>query len=136
MRLTVTCGLGPVGTVKQLNKTLDNYLKLVERNIGALQCVRKDRPVFLTLGDFLEWLLQQTGQLQEKCRSKCMSALSYVCRSLPGMEITYVDGACIILVIQKRYRRNTKNREKFLSSKFRILTFQIPNSKFQNERTQ
>ncbi|CAM6110405.1 unnamed protein product [Calypogeia fissa] len=72
-----------IGTAKQLNKTLDNYLKLVERNISALQCARKDRPVFLTLENFLEWLLQQTWQLQEMCRTKCMSALSFICRSLP-----------------------------------------------------
>ncbi|OAE24558.1 hypothetical protein AXG93_2415s1380 [Marchantia polymorpha subsp. ruderalis] len=53
------------GTAKQVNKTLDEYMKLVERNISALQRSRKDRPMFLTLDDFLEWLLHQSGQLQE-----------------------------------------------------------------------
>ncbi|KAL2645175.1 hypothetical protein R1flu_012762 [Riccia fluitans] len=72
------------GTVKQMNKTLDSFMKLVERNISALERARKDRPMFLTLDDFLDWLLHQTAQLQEASRTRCMSLLSFICRLLPA----------------------------------------------------
>ncbi|KAL3698516.1 hypothetical protein R1sor_012592 [Riccia sorocarpa] len=70
------------GTAKQMNKTLDNIMKLVERNISALERTRKDRPMFLTLDEFLDWLLHQTAQLQETSRTRCMSLLSFICRLL------------------------------------------------------
>jgi len=75
------------GTVKQMNKTVDLLQRLITRNITLLQKRRKDRVLFLALEDFLSWVFEQTGLLQEKSRTKCMMLFCAICQSIPGESI-------------------------------------------------
>ncbi|KAH6557334.1 hypothetical protein KP509_1Z120700 [Ceratopteris richardii] len=74
--------LEQIGTIKQLHKVIDNLQRLLKHNISILAIKRKDRLMFITLGDFLEWIFKQTLRPQDKCRSRSMDVLITICKML------------------------------------------------------
>ena len=76
-----------VGTVKQICKVLDEFQRLLQRNISNLVLKRKDRAMFTTIDDFLEWLFKQTVEAQAKCRSRCMYLFDSICQVLQGKNV-------------------------------------------------
>ncbi|XP_024384636.1 uncharacterized protein [Physcomitrium patens] len=73
-----------IGTMKQMNKTVELLQRLVTRNITLLEKKRKDRPLFLALDDFLQWVFEQTRLLHGRSRTKCMMLFCSICLSIPG----------------------------------------------------
>ncbi|MCO5603923.1 hypothetical protein L7F22_058079 [Adiantum nelumboides] len=70
--------LEQIGTIKQVCKVLDDLQRLLKRNMSTMALKRKDRAMFTTLDDFLEWLFKQTIRTQDKCRSRCMYLLNSI----------------------------------------------------------
>lgn len=83
------------GTMKQMNKTVELLQRLVTRNITLLEKKRKDRPLFLALDDFLQWVFEQTRLLHGRSRTKCMMLFCSICLSIPGkLSHALVVSAC------------------------------------------
>ncbi|KAI5080746.1 hypothetical protein GOP47_0003929 [Adiantum capillus-veneris] len=77
-----------IGTIKQVCKVLDDLQRLLKRNISILAMKRKDRAMFTTLDDFLDWLFKQTIRPQDKCRGRCMYLLSSILQSVKDVPTT------------------------------------------------